>query len=159
MLIAGMAPEGEGGAAPERCVNALGSRLTGATPQELLHTRVLRDFFFTTHSSKGVRTTRDTDIVAVDYFASASSWPFTSQAMSPYLQQTKERMDETLAHLTFGRLKYNGDNKAWDIEKMRSEIGDKWLEFIDALQKHNEPATDWFLHQAKRLGLPVIAPF
>jgi len=41
----------------------------------VLHTRVLRDFFFTKHNDDGKRVTHDRDIVAVDYFTlTTSSW-------------------------------------------------------------------------------------
>jgi len=100
----------------------------------ILHTRVLRDFFFTKHNKKG-RATHDTDIVAVDYFTlGASSWPYTSKVLTSYLGAHKDRMDWTLAHLTYGRLAFTGSEKDWSAEKLRSEIGEKWIEFIEKLQ-------------------------
>ena len=125
----------------------------------VLHSRVLRDFFFTKYKQDGKRDARDTDIVAVDYFAAASSWHYTSQNLPPYLKQTKDRMDQTLAHLTFGRLKYTGSAKAWSTDDLRAEIGETWIEFIEKLQGLNEPAADWFLAEARRRKIPTVAPF
>lgn len=112
-----------------------------------LHARVLRDFFFTkTHQKgkdKGKRATRADDIVAVDYFATESSWPYTSNDLPPYLEQNKERMDRALAHLSFERLKYE-KSKDWSANLLLSEIGAKWFEFMEKLGRENESAAIWF---------------
>jgi hypothetical protein len=126
----------------------------------VLHTRVLRDFFFTKHGKNGARSTYDTDIVAVDYFAQGSaSWRYTSNDLPAYLKANKNRMDWTLTHLTYGRLEFNGKGKDWSSARMRLEIGEKWFEFIAKLQAVNEAAAMAFLHHAKRFKLPLEAPF
>jgi hypothetical protein len=126
----------------------------------VLHTRVLRDFFFTKLNKRGKRATRDTDVVAVDYFKLGSaSWPYTSRNLTPYLDANKDRMDWALAHLTCGRLDFTGSRKAWDAEKMRFEIGEKWFEFIEKLQSLTEPAAAAFVREAKRRNVPLTAPF
>jgi hypothetical protein len=73
-----------------------------------LHARVLHDFFFTKVNQQGHRITHADDIVAVDYFASASAWPYTSANLTPYLAGTKERMDRAFAYLSYDRLGYIG---------------------------------------------------
>ncbi len=126
----------------------------------VLHTRVLRDFFFTKHNDDGKRVTHDRDIVAVDYFTlTTSSWPYTSHDLPPYLKQNKDRMDCALAHLSFGRLDYIGQDKDWSPVRLRDEIGAKWFEFLTKLQTLKEPAAAWFLEQAQRLKDPLVAPF
>ena len=66
----------------------------------VLHSPVLRDFFFTKveqkGKNKGRRVKRDGDVVAVDYFAAgSSSWLYTSSDLPPYLRRNKERMDRS----------------------------------------------------------------
>ena len=124
----------------------------------VLHARVLRDFFFT-KSNDGKRVTHDMDIVAADFFNDPTTWPYTSEVLPPYLSTHKERMDGALAHLSFRRLDYTGNEKSWDPQCILSEIGDVWLEFIKQLQGRNEPAAAWFLALARRLKLPVAPPF
>ncbi len=121
-----------------------------------LHARVLRDFFFTkiyqNGKDKGKRATQAKDIVAVDYFATESSWPYTSNHLPPYLAENKERMDRALAHLSFDRLKYESSSKDWSAELLLSEIGAKWFEFLEKLEHGNETAAAWFRkHRRARL--------
>jgi hypothetical protein len=108
----------------------------------IIHARVLRDFFFTKVNEKGKRATCKDDIVAVDYFATGSAWRYTSQNLSPYLKGNKKRMDRALAHLSFDRLGYK--DKEWSQSHLLSEIGAMWFEFLEKLDKHNEPAAAWF---------------
>jgi hypothetical protein len=123
-----------------------------------LHTRVLRDFFFTKVNDKRKRATHDSDIVAVDYFTvGASSWPYTWADLPPYLKGNKDRMDWALAHLSFGRLNYSGDDKEWEAKIMLAEIDEKWFEFLDKLKTLNEPAAALFIGQAQRRKLPISA--
>jgi hypothetical protein len=122
------------------------------------HARALRDFFFT-KSNKGQRVTHDTDIVAADYFTDSTAWPHTSAVLPTYLGAHKERMDGTLAHLSFQRLKYAGTRKEWDRQSIRTEIGDIWLKFIKELQDRKELAAAWFQEWARKQNVPVASPF
>lgn len=74
------------------------------------------------------------------------------------MSKHKDRMDDALAHLTFGRLDYV-NNKNWSAESLRVEIGEKWIEFIDRLQALGEPAAPRFLEEARKRKVPVAAPF
>jgi hypothetical protein len=125
----------------------------------VLHARVLRDFFFTKHTDKGKRIAHEGDVVAVDYFRSASSWPYTSNDLPSYLKKNKDRMDWALAHLSFHRLGFTGLDKEWSADSLRSEIGTKWLEFIQQLQALGEPAAPSFVQHAKRLNVPLTGTF
>jgi hypothetical protein len=123
-----------------------------------LHARVLRDFFFTKVNQQGQRRTRPDDIVAVDYFATASAWPYTSAKLSPYLAATKERMDRALAHLSYDRLGYVGLGKEWSPSHLLLEIGAKWFEFLHRLQQQGEPAAAWYIQQAPSYDIPLTPP-
>jgi hypothetical protein len=122
----------------------------------VLHARVLRDFFFTKVDDKGKRTTRKDDIVAIDYFATQSAWPYTSRNLSAYLKENKKRMDRALAHLSFGRLVYK--EKDWSATQMLSEIGAKWFEFLEQLEQNNEPAAVWFRSHRRARLIPTSPP-
>lgn len=117
-----------------------------------LHARVLRDFFFTKVKKDGNRNTYDTDIVAVDYFPSPATWPYTSFTLAPYLAENKERMDCALAHLATHRIAFDKDDKNWDASTLRSEIFAKWFEFMRTLSVEDSTAAEWFRsHQRARL--------
>lgn len=119
----------------------------------VLHSRVLRDFFFTKVDKKtGKRATHDDDIVAIDYFATPGAWPYTSKHLSPYLKRNKERMDGALAHLSIRRLEYEAGGKNWSASLLLSEIGAKWFEFIAKLEQDDAQVASWFRkHQRARL--------
>ena len=122
----------------------------------VLHSRVLRDFFFTKVTQKGanavVRRTHQEDIVAVDYFSVASLWPYNSSNLPAYLHANKERMDRTVAHLSFDRLKYSGNDKDWSAAILLSEIGAVWFEFLERLELDSKSTADWFRnHDRARL--------
>jgi hypothetical protein len=126
----------------------------------VLHARILRDFFFTKVDDDGKRISKSGDIVAVDYFKlGTASWPYTSANLSTYLKDNKDRMDWTLAHLTFWRLDFTGSQKEWSAECLRNEIGAKWVEFIEKLQTLNEPSAAAFIREATKRKVPLIPPF
>ena len=118
----------------------------------VLHSRVLRDFFFTKVGKTGKRATHRNDIVAIDYFVTQSAWPYTSQDLSTYLKRNKERMDRSVAHLSIDRLKYEAGGKDWSARLLLSEIGAKWFEFIATLERDDEQVMSWFRkHRRARL--------
>ncbi|NLY01401.1 MAG: hypothetical protein GXY83_35365 [Rhodopirellula sp.] len=123
----------------------------------VLHSRVLRDFFFTKVNSKAQRATFPDDIVAVDYFSRPTIWAHNSGALSPYLKNNKERMDKALAHLSVLRLEYQQtSDKEWDAGQLLLEINDKWFDFFTKLEKDNPERAAWFRkHEyANRVGFP-----
>lgn len=124
----------------------------------VLHSRVLRDFFFTKVNKSGKRTTRPDDIVAIDYFASQTLWPYTSQHLSPYLKQNKDRMDRALAHLSIDRLQYEVGGKDWSASLLLSEIGDKWFEFIEKLDQNDEQVASWFRKHSRSRRVRFLPP-
>lgn len=126
----------------------------------VLHTRVLRDFFYKKLDRLGkLIEPKDDDILAVQYFALDSSWPYSYADMSKYLRDHKTRMDRALAHLSYDRLNYTGKDKAWDDKQIRDDIGGRWFEFLGKLQTLNDPAVPCFLYWARKYEVPIVAPF
>lgn len=123
----------------------------------VLHSRVLRDFFFTKLDKRGMRCTKPDDIVAVDYFIAPTSWPHTSRALSTYLDQNKLRMDRALAHLSADRLAFEKKSKDWDAPLLLTEIYDKWFEFLARMGAEGNPAASWFRND-RRAGLVPFSP-
>ena len=127
-----------------------------------LHARVLRDFFFTKvyqeGKNQGKQATRPEDILAVDFFATKSSWTASSADLPPYLAKNKERMDAGLAHLSFNRLKYETEGKDWSAQHLLSEIGAKWFEFLDRLKSDNSAAFLWFRNHRRARLVPFLPP-
>lgn len=125
----------------------------------VLHSRVLRDFFFTkVDNNTGKRIIRPDDIVATDYFATPIAWPYTSRDLSPYLKRNKERMDRALAHLSISRLKYEAGGKNWSASLLLSEIGAKWFEFIAKLEQDDEHVVSWFRKHRRAKLVPFLPP-
>jgi len=126
----------------------------------VLHARVLRDFFYKKRNKDGDLVEPKTDdILAADYFTNDPDWPYTYAEMSKYLVDTKGRMDRTLAHLSFDRLKYKGKDKGWDEKAIRDDIGDRWFEFLGNLQKAGAPYVPHFLRWAAEYSVPTTSPF
>ena len=126
----------------------------------VLHARVLRDFFYRKLNKDGILIEpKLDDILAIHYFAQNSSWPYTYADMSQYLKDTKIRMDRTLAHLSYDRLKYVGKEKAWDTRSIRKDIGDRWFEFFGKLQNAGDLSVPHFLQWIHEYDVPTVPPF
>ena len=121
----------------------------------VLHTRVLRDFFFTKLDDKKRPIKRDDDILASCY---CPSWSNTSDDYSAYLGENQKRMNKALAHLSYDRLIYKGKDKEWSPAALLEEIGNIWFKFLDTLRQNNEPAAGWFKEEASKFGVPVVPP-
>lgn len=52
-------------------------------------------------------------------------WPHTSVSLPSYLYANKDRMNRAVAHLSYDRLNYVGEDKNWYPEPLLQEIGDK----------------------------------
>jgi hypothetical protein len=99
----------------------------------LLHTRVLHDFF-----CKDSRLKAD-DILASDFI---DTWDAKlAEAKCPYIASRKDRLHKALAHLSTQRVKYESDNKEWDIASIQSEVSALIAEFKNALPTDQVP---WF---------------
>jgi hypothetical protein len=122
------------------------------------HSRVLRDFFFTKLDKHGARCTKPDDVVAVDYFTAPASWPYTSHALPPYLDQIKARMDRALAHLSTARIGYEKQNKDWDANLLLAEIYDKWFGCMAKLDSECSPSATWFRHHRRARLVPFTPP-
>jgi hypothetical protein len=105
----------------------------------LLHARVLRDFF----TNRRPRPKRyETDILAEDFFDDPSQWRTVTLPFE-YLTdtQTRGRLDQWLAHLTYGRWDGDRPGKGWDLPKVIEEIDGAWAAFLNALP---EKRRAWF---------------
>ncbi|MBI3838808.1 MAG: hypothetical protein HY288_12860 [Planctomycetia bacterium] len=78
----------------------------------LVHTRVLRDFFWRGRS-------RPDDVVAGDF---VGGWKMPSDSEYSYLFSHKDRLDKALAHLTTARVTYDSEGKGWAIREIENEI-------------------------------------
>jgi hypothetical protein len=123
----------------------------------VLHSRVLRDFFYTKMNDKGATATHGRDIVAADYLP-ASSWPHTSATLPPYLEANKTRMDRALAHLSADRIEYEATGKDWDAQALLSEIYDRWFEFVVKLDLEGDYAAGWFRGNPRAHLVPFSPP-
>src|SRR5262245_33972504 len=86
----------------------------------LLHTRVLREFFYywEFRNDKAKRQKPD-DVIAEDYIP---DWTSHRPPIGPYLRENKERLDKSLAHLSTLRVQYKRLEKRWDIAALRREL-------------------------------------
>jgi hypothetical protein len=114
----------------------------------LLHTRVLRDFFYESRRQSRVvtcphcgkqdqktRQARPDDVFAEDF---VPNWKDQRPALGSYVKGQRDRLNKALAHLTIARVQYTGDQKRWNITAIREEIQpviDKFKACLPASQK------------------------
>jgi hypothetical protein len=86
----------------------------------LLHTRVLREFFYYWEFRKDrAKRQKPDDVIAEDYI---SDWTSHRPPIGPYLRENKEQLDKSLAHLSTLRVQYKRTEKRWDIAALRREL-------------------------------------
>ncbi len=129
-----------------------------------LHTRVLRDFFFLKLNKKGRPTARDDDdklgdVLASHFFSDPTAWRYTSQDWTRYLVQNENRLDRSLAHLSYQRIEFEEKDKDWSRRDLEREIGGKWFEFLAKLGKAKEPAAAWFRNHRRARLVSFEPPF
>ncbi|MGD0898699.1 MAG: hypothetical protein ABR915_12755, partial [Thermoguttaceae bacterium] len=88
----------------------------------LLHARTLRDFLC--HDKKRW----DDDVLAGDFFKVPETWTKVRPQLGPYLTQNKMRLDKTLAHISYARLRFRA-NDEWDISAVLRELDLIWRAF------------------------------
>ena len=92
----------------------------------VMHTRVLLDFFF-------LSTTRDSDIVASDYFESVERWETVRGELPSELANVRQRVGKEMAHLTLERLDVTSDKKPWNFAAIAGAIGSVLERFASAV--------------------------
>ena len=95
----------------------------------LIHTRNLRDFLFTPP--------RLDDVSAKDFLA---EWDESVETWCPYLDENRDRLNKSLAHLSYKRIEYE-PNKSWDCGTIYKELTAAWNEFWSRLPSEKK---EWF---------------
>lgn len=80
----------------------------------LLHTRVLRDFFFRKPNPRF-----PDDVIAADF---VPDWSTHCPPLGAYLSSREPRLDKALAHLSTERLGYDNKDKKWNVTAIRDEL-------------------------------------
>jgi hypothetical protein len=111
----------------------------------LLHTRVLRDFFyyfwdFRRRQYKANRKkSHNDDVVAQDFI---SDWDQHCPPIGQYLTDHKERLDKSLTHLSTLRVHFKQTEKRWNVDA----IGDELRPVIDQFRENlSTDIADWFV--------------
>ncbi len=111
----------------------------------LVHTRVLREFFYyfwdfnkQNYKSTG-RKIYDDDVIAQDFIP---DWIDFCPTIGPYLSKHKDRLDKSLAHLSTKRVEYKQKEKRWEIETIQGELHRAIDRFKERLPAH---MADWFV--------------
>ena len=94
----------------------------------LLHTRVLVDFL--------IKEPKGDDVSAKHYFEDEEEW--TQLKCPEHLDY--QRLNKTLAHLTYKRSEY-GPHNLWNITQIRREVESIWKSFWDKLPSERR---EWF---------------
>lgn len=96
----------------------------------LLHARELRDFL--SRERKDLKGFEKTDIVAGDFFDSPGEWVL-HQISSVSPAPERERLNRSLAHLSYDRVEYDTTGKEWPFREIFAEVTAAWVAFLDAL--------------------------
>jgi len=107
----------------------------------LMHARVVYEFLFVPARPNCP------DVSARDFFDHPSQWTAERKALCPYLTERKERLNRSVPHLSYDRLKYEQDEE-WDLRKVATEIADGWESFLNQLPDERR---SWFAPRAGSL--------
>jgi hypothetical protein len=89
----------------------------------LLHARNLYDFFF-------MRPRFPDDVLAEHFFS--TGWAVNGSGLCPYLFNERERLNQSIQHLSYNRLKFAAA-KVWQISIIVNELTAVWNSFIVSL--------------------------
>ena len=106
----------------------------------LLHTRVLREFFYYWEfRNDKINRQKPDDVIAEDFIP---DWTSHRPPIGQYLRENKERLDKSLAHLSTLRVQYKRTDKRWDIASLRREL----LPVIETYRRVLlDPMQPWFV--------------
>jgi len=91
----------------------------------LVHTRVLRDFFYCFWNSRERRYSANRnkihhdDVIAQDFIP---DWDEHCPAIGQYLSDHKDRLDKSLAHLSTSRVSFRQTEKRWNVDAIEEEL-------------------------------------
>ena len=114
----------------------------------LVHTRVLRDFFyyfwdFKERKYRAKREKRyDDDVIAQDFIP---DWSDYCPPIGQYLSDHKERLDKSLAHLSTLRVRFKQTEKRWNVDAIHDELRPVIDHFKERLPVD---MADWFVLKA-----------
>jgi len=101
----------------------------------LLHTRNLRNFLFYPRSQD--------DVIAKDFL---DGWNEKVENWCPYLDANRDRLNKSLAHISYKRVEYEA-NKQWEYVEIHKELTDAWDAFWDRLRPEQR---EWFTRDRDR---------
>jgi len=112
----------------------------------LLHARVLRDVFT---QKRPLPRYSKTDIIAADFFDDPKEW---DPPVLGYLTDERERLNRSLAHLSYSRTGYELPGcKEWDFKATSSELTGAWKALLGKLPEERQA---WFKDDEDQLWLP-----
>ncbi len=100
----------------------------------LLHVRNIREFLYNDGAKK-----KD-DVLALDFFDNPDDWTKKRPPIGAYLKSIRERLNKSLAHITYARLDYR-QYELWDLAKIRHDLEKPWGAFMAALPPEKR---EWF---------------
>ena len=89
----------------------------------LIHVRNLDAFFYNPRKNRN-------DVLAEDFYPDASEWAENRPQLPKVIKENRTRLHRSLAHLSYSRLRYTGENKKWPHDKMRTEMLKVVKEFL-----------------------------
>ena len=87
-----------------------------------LHTRNLIDFFYGDPRRPTKRRGKD-DVVAGHFFSDPYRWQRARPRQSSLLRRAEKRADKEIAHLTYGRLDVEQQEKPWPASDIVADLG------------------------------------
>ena len=81
----------------------------------LVHVRNLREFLYDAG-------TNPDDVVAGDFFPGPGQWEGIRPPMPKVIEENRYRLNKSLAHISYSRLKYKGPTKEWPSQQIASEL-------------------------------------
>ncbi len=102
----------------QKCARVLSSPLNQENmvlESFLVHVRNLRAFLYDAG-------TNPDDVVAGDFFPGPGQWEAIRPPMPKVIEDNRERLNKTLAHISYSRLKYKGPAKEWPSQQIASEL-------------------------------------
>ena len=126
-------------------VHFLGGAIRNALLESLLiHARILTDFFFTDPS-------REDDVSAKHFFHNEEDWRVDFKTECPYLYENRQRLNKSVAHLSYSRIEYESD-KEWQYGRISNELHSIWDKFRSSLPTESR---EWFPSGKESLGTVV----
>ncbi|MCK5603499.1 hypothetical protein KAR91_16560 [Candidatus Pacearchaeota archaeon] len=98
----------------------------------LVHTRAIIDFLYLDKSKY------DDDIFAADYFSDPDEWNKLRGTKTSLLEETKERANKMIAHISLFRLTVKPEEKGWPVGEIVREI-DCLLKLFDENRTAADP--------------------